>query len=86
MPGILREKVVLLAMPFFNYGNATPLTQDLYLAGESSGQTDSRPQQLSGNWTEQEDAKHHNQEEDPELEQLMENVKRYIRNIDVNKL
>ncbi|NIQ87916.1 MAG: hypothetical protein GWN93_02025 [Deltaproteobacteria bacterium] len=50
------------------------------------GHAESRSPQLTGNWQKRENTDHSEVEEDVRLHELMEDIKRYIRSIDVNTL
>ena len=63
-----------------------PLTQSFRLDGEKTSRPESEPPQWNGNWQKQENAEQHDAEKDAYLHELMENVKRYIRKIDVSRL
>ena len=70
----------------FNLMRFSPLSHGLNLASETVGHTDSRSPQLAGNWHKRENSDHSEEEEDVRLHELMEDIKRYIRSIDVNTL
>jgi hypothetical protein len=58
-----------------------------HLAGENPGQTESTtPTQVTGNWQKRENTDARDLEEDVHLSEFMEEIKRYIRNIDVSDL
>ena len=71
---------------FFTPMLASPLSHGLHLASEQVGHAESRSPQLAGNWHKRENTDHSEVEEDVRLHELMENIKRYIRSIDVNTL
>jgi hypothetical protein len=64
----------------------SPLSHGLHLAREKVGHSESRSPQLAGNWHKRENTDHSDREEDVRLHELMEDIKRYIRSIDVNTL
>ncbi len=70
----------------FNQMRASPLSPALHLAREKVGHSESRSPQLAGNWHKRENTDHGDVEEDVRLHELMEDVKRYIRSIDVTTL
>jgi hypothetical protein len=70
----------------FNQMRASPLSPALHLAREKAGHSESRSPQLAGNWHKRENTDHGDVEEDVRLHELMEDVKRYIRSIDVTTL
>jgi hypothetical protein len=70
----------------FNPMRSSPLSHGLDLAREKVGQSESRSPQLAGNWHKRENSDHREVEEKFRLHELMEDIKRYIRSIDVNTL
>ena len=70
----------------FTHMQFSPLSHGLNLASETVGHTESRSPQLAGNWHKRENTDHSEVEEDVRLHELMEDIKRYIRSIDVNAL
>jgi hypothetical protein len=64
----------------------SPLSHRFHLAREKVGHSESRSPQLAGNWNKRENSDHSDVEEDVRLHELMEDIKRYIRSIDVNTL
>jgi hypothetical protein len=65
---------------------SSPLSQGFHFTGESTSQTESQQPQLTGDWQKRENSEHRNAEEDIRLNELMEDIKRYIRNIDISDL
>ena len=65
---------------------ASPLSHGFHLASEQVGHAESRSPQLAGNWQNRENTDHSEVEEDVRLHELMEDIKRYIRSIDVDTL
>ncbi|MGD8372827.1 MAG: hypothetical protein PVG64_09345 [Syntrophobacterales bacterium] len=86
MQAILNEHTTMIFRLIFNPMESTPLTHTFHLGGQSASQTESQQPQLTDDWQKQENSEHRDAEEDIRLHELMENVKRYIRNIDVNNL
>ncbi len=70
----------------FNPMRSSPLSHGFHLATEKVGHSESRSPQLAGNWHKRENIDHSDVEEDVRLHDLMEDIKRYIRSIDVNNL
>ena len=70
----------------FNPMRSSPLSHGFQLAREKVGHSESQSQQLTGNWHKRENTEHNDVEEDVQLHELMEDIKRYIRSIDVNNL
>ena len=71
---------------FFTTMLASPLSHGFHLASEQVGHAESRSPELAGNWQKRENTDHSEVEEDVRLHELMEDVKRYIRSIDVDTL
>ena len=69
-----------------NLMQSSPLPPGLHLAREKVDHSESRSAQLAGNWHKSENADHSDAEEDVRLHELMEDIKRYIRSIDVTTL
>jgi hypothetical protein len=70
----------------FSPMQSSPLSHGLHLPREKVGHSESRSPQLAGNWHKRENTDHSDREEDVRLHELMEDIKRYIRSIDVNTL
>jgi hypothetical protein len=70
----------------FNPMLSSPLSDGFHVAREKVGHSESRSPQLAGNWHKRENTDHSDVEEDVRLHELMEDIKRYIRSIDVNAL
>ena len=70
----------------FSLMRFSPLSHGLHLAREKVGHSESQSPQLAGNWHKRENTDHSDVEEDVRLHELMEDVKRYIRSIDVTTL
>ena len=70
----------------FSPMQSSPLSHGLHLAREKVGHSESRSPQLAGNWHKRENTDHSDGDEDVRLHELMEDIKRYIRSIDVNTL
>ena len=75
-----------MAEQLFNPMRSSPLSHGFHLAREQVGHSESRSPQLAGNWNERENSDHSDVEEEVRLHELMEDIKRYIRSIDVNTL
>ena len=70
----------------FNPMRSSPLSHGFQLSRERVDHSESRSPQLAGNWNKRENTDHSDGEEDVRLHELMEDIKRYIRSIDVNTL
>ncbi len=60
-----------------------PLSPDFHLA---EGRPNHSEPQLTGNWQKRENTERSDVDEDRELHQLMEDIKSYIRSIDIGNL
>jgi hypothetical protein len=76
----------LMYTQLLNMMRSSPVSQGFQLAGEKVGHSESRAPQLTGNWHKRENTGHSDVEEDLRLHKLMEDIKRYIRSIDVTTL
>jgi hypothetical protein len=70
----------------FNPTRSSPLSHGFHVAVEKVDHSESRSPQLADNWHKRENTDHSEMEEDVRLHDLMEDIKRYIRSIDVNTL
>jgi hypothetical protein len=86
MPAILQDNVLLTIGLLLNPTELRPSRHPFHLAGETAGQSDSQSPQWSGGWHKRENTDHSDTEDDVELHELMEDIKRYIRSIDISNL
>jgi hypothetical protein len=84
-PTLFRDGPLMCAL-VFNPMLSSPLSHGFHVAREKVGHSESRSSQLDGNWHRRENTDHSDVEEDVRLHELMEDIKRYIRSIDVNAL
>jgi hypothetical protein len=63
-----------------------PFTHGFNLASETPSHSESQSPELASTWDNHENTKSGDTDEDFELNQLMEDIKRYIRSIDVSNL
>ena len=63
-----------------------PFAHGFFLARETTNQSESKSPELTSNWEDHENKKTANGDEDLDLNQLMEDIKSYIRSIDVSNL
>jgi len=66
--------------------HSTPFAHGFYLSSETTGHSESKSSELTNTWEEYENKKRGDNDEDLELHRLMEDIKRYIRSIDVSNL
>ncbi len=86
MPAILQVEVLPPTEMLHKPMESEPLSQGFHLPRETAGQSDSQSPRLPGNWQKRENTEHGDSEDDIKLHELMEDVKRYIRSIDVSNL
>jgi hypothetical protein len=65
---------------------SSPLAHGFNLASDTHSHSQSQSSELASTWDSQENTKPVDTDEDPELHQLMEDIKRYIRSIDIGNL
>jgi hypothetical protein len=86
MPAILerynKENIEMLMNPM----QSSPFVHGFNLASETSTHSDSQGPELASTWDKHENTKPGDPDEDLELHQLMEDIKRYIRSIDISNL
>ena len=65
---------------------ANHLSPDFYLAEGRQSHSEPESSQLTGNWQKRENTESRDVDEEHELHQLMEDIKSYIRSIDIGNL
>jgi hypothetical protein len=86
MPAIIQKNGVLILDLLVNPMQSRPLSHSFHLAGEKASHSESQSPQLTGNWRKRENTEHSDADEDVQLHKLMEDIKRYIRSIDISNL
>jgi len=66
--------------------NSNPLSHGFHLAGESASHSGSEQHDLTNTWKDPENTEHNDADEDIRLHEFMEDIKRYIRSIDIGDL
>jgi len=66
--------------------NSGDFSAGVKLAGGRASKPESRVSQLSGDWQRRENTEHGDHDDDVRLTELMEDIKRYIRSIDIGEL
>ena len=84
MPANLSEYGVLRHDVCLDPVQSDPLSPHFHLAGGSH--SGPRSPQVTGNWQKRENTERPEADEDLELHRLMEDIKRYIRSIDIGNL
>ena len=65
---------------------SSPLSPDFHLTEGSASHSEPQSSQLTGNWQKRENTESSEVDEDRKLHQLMEDIKSYIRSIDIGNL
>ena len=65
---------------------SSPFSHSFHLAGEEVSHSESRTPELRGTWEKRENAEQSDTDEDLKLNDLMKDIKRYIRSIDIGNL
>ena len=86
MPAISNQKAMRTLHLLFAPLGSGPPTHAFHPTGDTAGHTESQSPQLPNSWEKQESTERHDTEDDAQLHELMEDIKRYIRNIDVGNL
>lgn len=86
MSANLQDKVRFTLDMWLNPTGSDPWPHGLHLTREAAGQPDSRSPKLTNKWQERENTEHSDTEDDVKLHELMEDIKRYIRSIDISNL
>ncbi len=86
MPAITQENAAMTHELLSEPMQLRPLTHGFHLAGEKKSHSETESPQLTGNWQKQENTEHSDADEDVQLHELMEDIKRYIRSIDISSL
>jgi hypothetical protein len=69
-----------------NLMQSSPFAHGFSLANDTHSYSQSQSQELASTWDSHENTKPADTDEDLELNQLMEDIKRYIRSIDISNL
>ena len=86
MPAILQRYNIEINEMILNPLQSSPFAHGFNLASESQSHSESQSPELASTWDNHEDTKSGDTDEDVELHQLMEDIKRYIRSIDISNL
>ncbi len=86
MSSNVQDKVRFTLKMWLNPAGPNPLSQGFHLTREAAAQSDSPSSQLTGSWQGRENTEHSDTEDDVKLHELMEDIKRYIRSIDIGDL
>ena len=86
MPENLQAYEELKNGVLLNSVQTTPLSHVFYLAEEKQSHSEPQSPQLTDIWQKRKDTEQSDANEDLELHKLMEDIKRYIRSIDISNL
>lgn len=86
MPVIPKRYNIEINEILLNPIESSPLAHGFSLASESQSYSQSQSPDLASTWDNHENTNPVDTDEDHELHQLMEDVKRYIRSIDISNL
>ena len=86
MAAILERYEITKSEPLLFTEQSSPFSHGFHLAGEGVSHSESSPPELTTTWEKRENAEQSDTDEDLRLNDLMEDIKRYIRSIDVGNL
>ena len=86
MPAILQRYNIEIIEMLLNPLQSSPFAHGFNLASEGQSHSESQSPELASTWDNHENTKSGDTDEDVELHQLMEDIKRYIRSIDISNL
>jgi len=86
MAAIMERYNIAIDEVLLNPMQSTPFAHGFHLASQTPSHSESQSPELTSTWEKHENTKAADTDEDHELHQLMEDVKRYIRNIDISNL
>lgn len=86
MPVIPKRYNIEINEILLNPIESSPFAHGFNLASESQSYSESQSPELASTWDNHENTNPVDTDEDHELHQLMEDVKRYIRSIDISNL
>ena len=86
MAAIIRRYNIELDVVLLNPMQSSPFANGFHLASQTPSYSESQSPELASTWEKHENTKAADTYEDLELHQLMEDVKRYIRSIDISDL
>ena len=86
MPANLQRYNIEINEMILNPLQSSPFAHGFTLARETHDHSQSQSPEIATTWDEHENTKPGETDEDLELHQLMEDIKRYIRSIDISNL
>ena len=86
MAAIMERYHIEIEQVLLNPMQSSPFANGFHLASQTPSHSESQSPELASTWEKHENTKAADTDEDLELHQLMEDVKRYIRSIDITNL
>jgi hypothetical protein len=86
MAAIMERYNIAIDEVLLNPRQSTPFAHGFNLASQTPNHSESQSPELTSTWEKHENTKVADTDEDIELHQLMEDIKRYIRSIDISNL
>jgi hypothetical protein len=86
MAAIMERYAIAIDEVLLNRMQSSPFAHGFHLVSQTPSHSESQSPELTSTWEKHENTKAADTDEDHELHQLMEDVKRYIRSIDISNL
>ena len=86
MAAIMERYDIEIEQVLLNPMQSSPFAHGFHLASQTPSHSESQSPELASTWENNENTKAADTDEDIELHQLMEDIKRYIRSIDITNL
>jgi len=86
MAAIMERYNIEIDEELVNQRQSSPFAHGFHLASQTPSHSESQAPELASTWENNENTKAADTDEDIELHQLMEDIKRYIRSIDIRNL
>jgi len=86
MAAIMERYTLAIDEALLNPKQSSPFAHGFQLASQTPGHSESQSPELTSTWEKHESTKATDTDEDRDLHQLMEDIKRYIRSIDISDL
>ncbi len=83
---ILGTYETMLDKVLLNPLQSSPFSHGFHLTGEKASHSESQPSELTNSWKKRENTENSDIDEDFKLHEFMEDIKRYIRSIDISNL
>ena len=86
MAAIMERYDIEIEQVLLNPMQSSPFAHGFHLASQTPSHSETQAPELASTWENNENTKGADTDEDIELHQLMEDIKRYIRSIDITNL